>query len=84
MFGRVEELAIILAIIVVLFGGKQIPKLARGMAESVREVRRGFSGDVAAGEPDAPRSRANAEPAPLTRSTGIRSRRKAVKLRRAA
>lgn len=84
MFGRVEELAIILVIIVVLFGGKQIPKLARGMAESVREVRRGFSGDVVTDEPDAPRSRTSAEPAPLTRSTGIRSKRKAVSHRRSA
>lgn len=84
MFGRVEELAIILVIIVVLFGGKQIPKLARGVAESVREVRRGFSGDVAADDTDIPRSRAAAEPAPLNRSTGIRSGRKAVRSRRSA
>lgn len=42
MFGKVEELAIILIIVLVLFGGKKLPQLARGIGESVKEVRKGF------------------------------------------
>lgn len=44
MFGRVEELVIILVIILVLFGGKKLPQLARSIGGSVREVRKGFAG----------------------------------------
>jgi sec-independent protein translocase protein TatA len=43
--GKVEELAIILVIVLVLFGGKKLPQLARSIGSSVREVRKGFSGD---------------------------------------
>jgi sec-independent protein translocase protein TatA len=46
MLGKVEELLVILVIIIVLFGGKKLPQLARGIGESVREVRKGFSGDT--------------------------------------
>lgn len=46
MFGRVEELVIILVIVLVLFGGKKLPELARSIGGSVREVRKGFAGDV--------------------------------------
>ena len=42
MFGKVDELAVILVIILVLFGGKKLPQLARGLGESVREIRQGF------------------------------------------
>lgn len=42
MFGKVEELALVLVIILVLFGAKKLPELSRSIAESVREVRRGF------------------------------------------
>jgi sec-independent protein translocase protein TatA len=43
MFGKVEELVIVLIIILVLFGAKKLPELSRGIADSVREVRKGFS-----------------------------------------
>ncbi len=43
MFGKVEELAILLVIILVLFGGKKLPELARSLGQSVKEVRKGFS-----------------------------------------
>jgi sec-independent protein translocase protein TatA len=45
MLGKFEELLIILLIILVLFGGKKLPELARSIGTSVREVRKGFSGD---------------------------------------
>jgi sec-independent protein translocase protein TatA len=33
------ELAIIALVILLLFGGKQIPKFARGLAETIREFK---------------------------------------------
>jgi sec-independent protein translocase protein TatA len=46
MLGKFEELVVILVIVLVLFGGKKLPQLARGIGESVREVRKGFAGEV--------------------------------------
>jgi sec-independent protein translocase protein TatA len=46
MFGKVEELVVVLIIILVLFGAKKLPELSRGISESVREVRKGFKDDV--------------------------------------
>lgn len=45
MFGKVEELLIILLIVLVLFGAKRIPELARSIGTSVREVKKGVRGD---------------------------------------
>jgi len=42
MFGKFEELLVILVIVLVLFGGKKLPELARSIGQSVREVRSGF------------------------------------------
>lgn len=50
MFGKVEELAIILVIVLVLFGGKKLPELSRSIGQSVKEIRGGFRGDPAGGE----------------------------------
>ncbi len=36
----ITELLIIAVIILVLFGGKKIPELIRGIAESIREFRK--------------------------------------------
>lgn len=44
--GKTEELLIILVIILLLFGAKKLPELARGLGESVKEVRKGFSEDT--------------------------------------
>jgi len=41
-FGKVEELVVLLIIILVLFGAKKLPELSRGLAESIKEVRKGF------------------------------------------
>ena len=45
--GKVEGLLILLAIILVLFGAKKLPELARGVGESVRELKNGLNGDTA-------------------------------------
>jgi len=41
------ELLIILAIVLVLFGGKKLPELSRSIGQSMRELRKGLkdSGD---------------------------------------
>lgn len=49
--GKFEELLVILVIILVLFGGKKLPGLARSIGTSVREVRKGFAGDAADEKP---------------------------------
>jgi sec-independent protein translocase protein TatA len=37
------ELIIILAILLLLFGGKKLPELSRSLGESMRELRKGLS-----------------------------------------
>ncbi len=43
--GRFEELILILVIILVLFGGKKLPELSRGISNSIKEIRKGFKDD---------------------------------------
>ncbi len=45
MFGKVEELLIILVIILILFGGKKLPELSKSVGESIKELRKGFKDD---------------------------------------
>lgn len=45
MFGKTEDLVIVLLIILLLFGAKKIPDLARSIGQSAREVKKGFQGD---------------------------------------
>jgi sec-independent protein translocase protein TatA len=40
------ELIIILAIVLLLFGGKKLPQLSKSVGESMREVRKGFGVDT--------------------------------------
>lgn len=40
------ELIIILAIVLLLFGGKKLPELSRSLGQSMRELRKGMSGDA--------------------------------------
>jgi sec-independent protein translocase protein TatA len=39
------ELLIILAIVLLLFGGRKLPELSRSLGDSMREIRKGLSGD---------------------------------------
>ncbi len=49
MFGLgFEELIVILVIILLLFGGKKLPELSRSIGEGIREIRKGFTGEVEA------------------------------------
>ncbi len=45
MFGKTEDLVIVLLIILLLFGAKKIPDLARSIGQSAREVKKGFNGE---------------------------------------
>jgi sec-independent protein translocase protein TatA len=40
------ELIIILAILLLLFGGSKLPQLSRSLGESMRELRKGVNGDI--------------------------------------
>ena len=40
------ELIIILAIVLLLFGGKKLPELSKSLGESMRELRKGVQGDL--------------------------------------
>lgn len=47
MFGNLlapEHLLIVLAVILLMFGGKKIPELASGLGKGVREFKNGVSG----------------------------------------
>ena len=41
-----SELAIILVIVVLLFGGKKLPELAKSVGTSVKELRKGIRDEV--------------------------------------
>ena len=47
MFGKTEELVVLLLIVLVLFGAKKLPELSRSIGQSVREVRKGFRDEPA-------------------------------------
>ena len=40
------DLLIVLALVLVLFGGSQLPKLARGLGSAQREFKKGLEGDT--------------------------------------
>lgn len=46
MFGfSTVEVAIIALIILLLFGGRKLPELFKGIGESIKELRKGIKGD---------------------------------------
>lgn len=46
MFGiGVQELVVVLVIVLVLFGGKKLPELSKGIGEAIKNIRTGFSDD---------------------------------------
>jgi len=51
---------IVLAIILLLFGGRKIPELARGLGEGIRSFKEGMSGGA---HPTTPPPQQNAPPA---------------------
>jgi sec-independent protein translocase protein TatA len=51
MFGKTDELLIILIIVLVLFGGKKLPELSRSIGKSIKELRGGFSDDATEDKP---------------------------------
>ena len=53
------ELIIILAIVLLLFGGKKLPQLSKSLGESMRELRSGMSGDVNKKTDDQPKQENN-------------------------
>jgi sec-independent protein translocase protein TatA len=40
------ELVIILAIVLLLFGGKKLPELSKSLGESMKELRKGINGSL--------------------------------------
>lgn len=45
-FGKVEIIALIVLVIVLLFvGAKKLPELARGIGQSAKELKKGFRDD---------------------------------------
>ncbi|MCB9813258.1 MAG: twin-arginine translocase TatA/TatE family subunit [Pseudomonadales bacterium] len=47
MFGLgAQELLLILAIILLLFGGKKLPELSRSMGQAIKELRKGFTDEI--------------------------------------
>lgn len=47
------ELLVILGVAVLLFGGKKIPELAKGLGEGIRKFKTALKGDNSAAEPHA-------------------------------
>ncbi|MBU0572191.1 twin-arginine translocase TatA/TatE family subunit [Patescibacteria group bacterium] len=46
MFGiGVQELVVVLVIVLVLFGGKKLPELSKGLGEAIKNIRMGFGDD---------------------------------------
>ncbi len=64
---------IVLAVIVLLFGGKKIPEVMRGIGEGIRSFKEGVRGDV--GNP-APPTQAQAPPANTEAATPVATEKK--------
>jgi len=47
-----QEILIILLIILILFGAKKIPELARSIGKGIQEFKKGLSGEMETEEPE--------------------------------
>ena len=59
----IEKLAMILLIVMVLFGGKRIPEIGASLGKGIREFKRGIKDVGESLDDDAPRTRHAALPA---------------------
>lgn len=50
------EILVILVIVLVVFGGSQLPKLARGLGSAQREFQKGLQGDAEDDKPEKSKS----------------------------
>jgi len=41
----ITEIIIVAVVLIILFGGKKLPELARGIAQSIKEFRSAFRGE---------------------------------------
>lgn len=47
MFGfKFEELLLVLVIVLILFGGKKLPELSKGIGQAIKEIRKGFTENI--------------------------------------
>lgn len=51
-FGKIEIILLIVLVIILLFvGAKKLPELARGIGQSAKELKKGFTEDLPEDEP---------------------------------
>ena len=48
------ELLIVLAVVLLLFGSRKLPELAKGMGQAAKEFRSGLHGEAEVATPDVP------------------------------
>lgn len=58
----VPDIAIVLGVVVLLFGAARIPKLARSLGEAQKEFKKGQGEEQGEGEADSPPSASNKPP----------------------
>jgi sec-independent protein translocase protein TatA len=70
-----SHLIIVLAIVLLLFGAKRIPELAKGLGTGIKELREGIStGDEAeAGAPESKEARSEASGGSVGEPVGVRA-----------
>jgi sec-independent protein translocase protein TatA len=59
---------VVLAVVVLLFGGKKIPEVMRGLGEGIRSFKEGMKG---AGDVQAPAQTTQVSPPPASTSTPV-------------